>query len=451
MTNTSTFSEVERLPLPELRRLQESRLQEQLAYLQQKSVFYQKKLAHAGVDWSRITCIDDLALVPFTLKQELRDSLRAAPPFGEHLAAEPRDVVQMQASSGTTGSPSYIALTASDLDQWKDMGARVFFAAGMRPGDRVLHALSMSKGFVGGVPVVQGIQHLGALDIPIGADGGLDRLLVACRDLRPQCVAGTPHFIKYMAELAKDVIGVEARDLGVRRLLVGGEPGGSIPAMRQLLQELWGAKSCEMLGGTDAGVAFYAECDEQRGMHMVAPDYILVELIDPATGGVVPYRPGAGGELVYTSLGRRASPILRFRTGDHVEIQDVACSCGRTGPLLRCVGRTDDMLIVRGINVFPSAIQDVVSDLCPRVSGVMRVVADFPGHSTQENLKVLVERSETAGASDDPEIASELERRLRARLSVKTDVIMVDANMFEKPDAKKVALTLREMPQLQRS
>ena len=440
------LSEVERLSPEDLRRLQERLLLAQLHYLRSKSTFYQKKLAAADVSWSSIQRVEHLADVPFTLKQELRDSLAAAPPFGEHLAADPRDLVQMQASSGTTGSPSYVGLTASDLQQWKDMAARSLGAAGVRPGDRVLHGFSMSKGFVGGIPMFQGVQHLGALNIPIGADGGVDRLLVAARDLRVDCIMATPNFLGYMAEVAMETIGVAARTLGVRRLVVGGEPGGSIPALRNQLEERWGAKSCEVLGGTDAGVVFYAECDHQRGMHMVAPDLILTELIDPQSGEVVPFQPGASGELVYTSLGRQASPILRFRTGDHVDVLDTHCPCGRTGPLIRCVGRTDDMLIVRGVNLFPSAIQDVVGELRPNVTGVMRVVADFEGHSTQQNLKVLVERDETANPLEDGQLASEIERRLRARLSVKTDVRIVSANTFEKPGAKKVSLTLRALP-----
>jgi phenylacetate-CoA ligase len=444
----ATHSFVERMPADELRQLQSERLVAQLQYLMRSSLFYQRKMAKENVVLADVKDVGDLDRVPFTIKQELRDSLAAAPPFGEHLASSPRDLVQMQASSGTTGSPSYVALTASDLQQWTDMAARSLFAAGLRRGDRVLHGFSMSKGFVGGIPMFQGAQELGALDIPIGADGGIDRLLVACRELRPECIMATPNFLSYMAEVAPATIGISARDLGVRRLIVGGEPGGSIPALRQKLQEDWGAKSCEMLGGTDLGVVFFAECDHQRGMHMVAPDYVLVELIDPGSGSAVPFEGGARGEMVYTALGRQASPLLRFRSGDHVEVLDTQCPCGRTGPLIRCVGRTDDMLIVRGVNLFPSAVQDVVAELRPRVTGVMRIFADFAGHSTQGNLKVLVERGEHAPGSEDEDLVNELERRLRARLSVKTDIAIVDANTFEKPGAKKVSLTLREMPQL---
>ena len=203
-----------------------------------------------------------------------------------------------------------------------------------------------------------------------------------------------------------------------------------------------------MMGGTDLGVIYWAECHEQRGMHMIAPDHILAELIDPATGAVIDMRPGAVGELVYTALERQASPVLRFRSGDHVEVLDNRCGCGRTGPVIRCFGRTDDMLIVRGINLFPSAIQDVGGRLRPRTSGVVRVLADFAGHSTQRNLSILVERGEHANPDDDGALRREIERRVRDALVVKVEPLIVPAGFFETPGAKKVALTLREMPKL---
>ena len=432
----------------EMKARQDEMLRKQVAYLQARSPFYQKKLAAAGVDWTRIRCSEDLQQVPFTVKQELRDSIKTAPPFGEHLAAELSEVVQMQASSGTTGSPSYVALTQADVALWAEHSARGLLACGHRPGDLVLHSLSLSKGFVGGVPIFQAIQALGAVDVPIGADAGPDRLLVAARDLRPQSMCATPNFAIYLGQMARDIIGVEARNLGVRHISVGGEPGGSIPAIRAQIEGMWGARCCELMGGTDIGPIFFAECEHQRGMHFHSPDMVLVELIDPESGADIPMAAGARGELVYTALGRRASPLMRFRSGDHIEVTDTGCPCGRTGPLIRCFGRTDDMLIVRGVNIFPSAIQDVVAELLPSTSGVMRVIADFQGHSTQSNLKVFVERGEASGAEADAALKEEVERRVRNRLAVKLNVTVVPYNTFERPGAKKVSITLTEMPAL---
>lgn len=444
------FSEVETTPWPELLARQQALLGQQLAYLAARSTFYRHKLAAAGIAWDGLRTLDDLRRLPFTTKHELRESLAAEPLLGQHRAADEAEIVQIQASSGTTGSPAYVGLTASDQAHWAEMTARGLHACGVRPGDRVLHGFSMSKGFVGGIPIYQGVARIGAVDIPIGADGGADRLLIAARDARPRCIVGTPNFLLYLASIAPEVVGRAATTLGVQRLIVGGEPGGGIPAIREGLQSQWGALCCEVMGGTDLGCVYWAESDDQRGMYFVAPDHILAELIDPASGEVLPWREGATGELVYTSLQRQASPVLRFRSGDHVVVTAMGGPGGRSTPAIRCFGRTDDMLIVRGVNLFPSAVQDVVSGLRPRVGGVMRVLADFEGHTTQGNLKLLVERapgvaSDTT-ADHDATVAAEVEQHVRATLAVKAEVRMVAHGFFDAPGAQKVALTLRQLP-----
>ena len=439
---------IEAAPPDEVRRVQERKLAAQMDYLEARSDFYRAKLAAAGVRFGDIRTIDDLQHLPYTYKTEIRDSLAARRPFGLHQAAPLADIVQMQASSGTTGSPSYVALTEPDAEMWHEMSARCFFANGVRPGDMVLHTFSLAKGFVGGVPVLQALQYMGAIDVPIGADGGVDRLLRACADLRPRCVIGAPNFVLHLAERAPELVGLPAAQLGVRRVVVGGEPGGGIPAVRARIESLWGATCTEMLGGTDIGVAYWAECDDQSGMHMVAMDYIITELLNGESGRIIPFSDGARGELVYTAIGRQASPLLRFRSGDHVEVLGTRCACGRTGPKIRCVGRTDDMLIVRGVNVFPSAIRSIVADLAPATNGVIRVVADFEGHTTQNPLKVIVEQ----GEGQPPDVAEALrqlvETRLRDALAFKAAVRVVPAGTFPSPGAAKVNLTLRADPVL---
>jgi phenylacetate-CoA ligase len=440
------FSEIETRPWPEIEALQLQRLGAQLDYLAANSTFYQRKFAAAGVAPAAIRSLGDLQRIPFTTKQELRVSLQAAPLLGLHRAAPQADIVQVQASSGTTGSPAYVGLTRADRESWAEMTARGLYASGIRPGDTVLHGFSMSKGFVGGVPIYQGIERIGAVDIPIGADGGVDRLLIAARDARPRCIVGTPNFLLYLAQVAPELIGMKAADLGVQRLVVGGEPGGGIPAIREGLQSHWGAMCCEVMGGTDLACVYWAEAEDQRGMYFVAPDFILAELIDPDTAQPVPWREGATGELVYSALGRQASPVLRFRSGDHVTVTAMGGPGGRTTPAIRCFGRTDDMLIVRGINLFPSAVQDVISAMKPLVAGIVRVLADFEGHTTQGNLKLLVERAQGAQPQDDAATAAQVEARVRNALAVKAEVRMVRHGFFDAPGAQKVALTLRKAP-----
>jgi phenylacetate-CoA ligase len=449
-TEAPAFQAVETTPWPVLQARQLQLLREQLSYLQARSVFYQRKLAAAGIGTADIRSREDLARIPFTLKSELRESLQAAPLLGLHRAAEECQIVQIQASSGTTGSPAYVGLTAQDRDHWAEMTARGLFASGIRAGDRVLHAFSMSKGFVGGVPIHQGITRIGAVDLPIGADGGADRLLIAARDARPRCAVGTPNFLLYLASLAPEVVQTAAPTLGVRRLIVGGEPGGGIPAIREALEAAWDARCCEVMGGTDLGCVYWAESDDQRGMYFVAPDHILVELIDPVSAEVRPWREGESGELVYSSLQRQASPVLRFRSGDHVTVTAMGGPGGRSTPAIRCFGRTDDMLIVRGVNLFPSAVQDVVAAMQPLVGGAVRVLADFVGHTTQGNLKLLVERAPGAAAASDEATAEQVANRIRNALAVKAEVRLVRHGFFDAPGAQKVALTLRQAPDFSR-
>ncbi len=444
------FSPQETCPWPELQARQLRLLHAQLDYLASHSTFYQRKLGAAGLDPGRVRSLADLQHIPYTTKQELRASLQAEPLLGLHRAAPMDRVVQIQASSGTTGSPAYVGLTLADQQSWAEMTARGLYASGIRPGDTVLHGFSMSKGFVGGVPIWQGVSRIGAIDLPIGADGGVDRLLIAARDARPPCVVGTPNFLLYLATVAEQLVGVRATGLGVRRLVVGGEPGGGIPAIREGLQTHWNALCCEVMGGTDLGCVYWAEADDQRGMYFVAPDYILAELIDPVSGSQIPWAEGATGELVYTSLQREASPVLRFRSGDHVVVTAMGGPGGRTTPAIRCFGRTDDMLIVRGVNLFPSAVQDIVSAMKPLVGGVMRVLADFEGHTTQGNLKLLVERAPDADPAADTATGHQVETRVRNALAVKAEVRMVRHGFFDAPGAQKVALTLRQTPDFDR-
>jgi phenylacetate-CoA ligase len=212
----------------------------------------------------------------------------------------------------------------------------------------------------------------------------------------------------------------------VQRVLVAGEPGGGEPAFRARLEDGWGARVTEAMGIGDIGVSLWGECEHQDGMHLGARGFVHPELIDPDTGEAIPLTDGATGELVLTHLQHRAAPLLRFRTRDHVQVSMTPCPCGRTGPRVRCVGRTDDMLIVRGVNVFPSAIREVVAGFAPRVSGHLLVRPAAPGVKQEPPLPVSVELSqgETAGGADAA-LAEAIRERLRAALVVQTRVELV--------------------------
>ena len=188
----------------------------------------------------------------------------------------------------------------------------------------------------------------------------------------------TPSYAAHLVEWASER-DIDLRESSVERVLVAGEPGGGEPAFRSQLEEGWGAKVTEAMGIGDIGVSLWGECEEQDGMHLGARGFVHAELIDPETGATRELEDGASGELVLTHLRHRAAPLLRFRTHDHVQIRATPCACGRTGPRVRCIGRTDDMLIVRGVNVFPSAVREVVSAFAPDVSGQILVKPQAAG------------------------------------------------------------------------
>lgn len=446
MAEKRFWNEIEGAPQAEVRALEDQKLAKQVDYLLANSAFYGRKLGEAGIAPGQIRTVKDLRHVPFTRKSELRDSLAQCPPLGEHGVTPIDRVVQVQASSGTTGSPSYVGITGHDLQAWCEMQARSMYATGIVPGDVVLHATSLSKGFVGGVPVLQALQYMKVCDIPIGAEAGTERLLVVLRDLRPNVLYATPYFATYLADRVPEILGVEARDLSIRKLCVGGEPGGGIPSVRAKMEDLWNADAREVLGGTDFGIAYWGECADKTGMHFTGQGYLLAEIIEPGTGEVLEPETGVEGELVYSAIDRQASPLLRFRSGDRVLVTGTECTCGRTSYKLRCIGRTDDMLIVKGINVFPSAIQDVITKFEPQVTGMIKVLVDFAGHTTQDALKIKVEYGRDVAEDDLPSLKDALERSLRDSLVFRPEVLLVPPDTFERPSATKVSLMERVAP-----
>lgn len=418
-------------------------LRAQLDHVMNGSPFYRDKLAAAGIDAATITTVDDLRRIPFTEKEELRRSLSEHPPLGSHLAVPVTDLAQIQATSGTSGTPSYFGLTDHDLTVWGTAGARGFYAAGARPGDLVLHGWGMSKGFAGGVPAVRVLQQLGCVVIPIGGEAGAERLLTVAASLKPKVFCTGPNFALHAGRIADEVLGRPASTLGVERLVVGGEPGGGVPAVRSQIEQVWNATSCETLGNSDVVPMVFGECLERDGMHFIAQGLVHIELIDPETEEDIPFEAGASGELVLTALDRRASPLVRFRTRDHLEVLSTQCPCGRTGPRVRCVGRTDDMLIVRGINVWPSAVREIAISFQPRLTGNLRIVADFEGHSTEQRLRVKVEHQLGLSADEVATVGEEVERRITQVLAFRPRLELVPPGVIPEAGVNKTALIER--------
>lgn len=433
------FDPIETLPWPEVTAVHEQLLQQQLDYVMDNSEFYRERFAGLR---HKVTGLDALRALPFTTKEDVRASLVAKPPLGRHLAAKEADVVQIQSSSGTTGMPTFVAATADDLVTWNSMGARVFYANGFRAGDWVMHAYAMGRGFVGGLVNIEHLQHLGCGIIPLGAEAGTERLLRAIEHLAPAAMCATPSMVAHLGAAAQDVLGKPASELSVRKISVGGEPGGGIPAIRDSMESAWGADVRDMMGGADFGSTYWAECDIKDGMHLCSQGALHVELIDPDTLESLPMTEGTTGELVYTTLRRQATPLMRYRMGDIVTVSSAGCACGRTSYKIMTHGRADDMLIVRGVNVFPAAIKDVVAQLAPETTGYLKIDVDFEGHSTFEPLKLRVEAS-SAGRLEPAVLAGKLENALRDALSFRAIITIVTEGQIERPGAQKERLIER--------
>jgi phenylacetate-CoA ligase len=405
--------EVESRPWEQQVALDDAAYREQLAHLLERSAFYRVKLGGASPD--ELGGLDRIAELPLTEKDELRATRTPDNPFGSHLCADPSEIVRIYSTSGTTGAPSYIPLTAGDLDNWISGSARSYAASGVEPGQRIVSTYNAGP-FAAGAALAS-FDRIGLTHIPVGT-GNTERLLAAIELLEPAAAVLTPSYAAHLLDQDFDLAGSS-----VRRVLVAGEPGGGEPAFRAMLEEGWGAKVTEAMGIGDIGVSLWGECERQDGMHLGARGFVYPELIDPETGAPIEMRDGASGELVLTHLRHRAAPLLRFRTRDHVQVRMGACPCGRTGPRVRCIGRTDDMLIVRGVNVFPSAVREVVSTFAPDVSGHIVVRPDAPGVKQDPPLPVSVELARDGAA--DPALAEAIRERLRSVLVVQTRVDLV--------------------------
>jgi phenylacetate-CoA ligase len=423
--------EVETRPWDEQLLLDDASYREQLAYLFERSAFYREKLASAGVgSAAEAGGLAEIARLPLTEKPELKATATSENPVGTHLCAASHELVRIYSTSGTTGIPSYIPLTASDLDNWFTGSARTYSASGVARGQRIVSTWNAGP-FVAGA-ALGGYERIGLCHIPVGT-GNTERLLRAVELLRPDAVALTPSYAAHLVEAA-DERGVDLRGSTVRRVLVAGEPGGGEPALRARLEEGWGARVTEAMGIGDIGASLWGECEEQAGMHLGARDFVHPELIDPETGDALELADGARGELVLTHLRHRAAPLLRYRSRDHVEVWTSPCPCGRTAPRVRCIGRTDDMLIVRGVNVFPSAVREVVGAFAPDVSGHVLVRPRVAGPRQEPPLPVVVELGRDASAAAG--LADAIRERLRSVLVVQTDVELVPWGTLQRSDYK---------------
>jgi phenylacetate-CoA ligase len=423
--------DVETRPVEAQYELDRAQYEKQVAYLLENSTFYQRKLAEAGFHSPEdVGGLDDIAKLPFTEKDEIRatqasTALRCAPRRGSRRACAAFSAPAVpRACPATSASPN-------DLDMYATNVARGYTAAGFSAGQKVVVGFNAGP-FVAGA-VYYGFDKIGCSVIPVGT-GNTERMVTAIQKLGATGISCTPSYGLYLIDWCHQH-GIDTQSLGLTNMITAGEPGGGDPLVRGRIEEAFGCSVRESMGIGDITLSAWAEDEDGRGMHFMPRGFVHVELIDPASGEPKAWEDGAEGELVYTALRREAMPLLRFRSRDHVVVTMADNPTGRTGPRIRCVGRTDDMLIVRGVNLFPTAIRSLLDPFTPQVSGMLQVRPRERGVLQTPPLPVVIELGQ-----DTPSAPEGLRQRIvdeiRARLLVTTDVSFVPYNTLPRETYK---------------
>lgn len=420
----------ENLPRAELRECQSRRLRELLAAIDGRNAFWTRKFADAGVNPAHVQSLDDLARLPFTTKAELVADHRAHPPYGGNLTYDLPAYSRMHQTSGTTGAPLRWLDTPANWDWFMECWAQIYRIVGLRPDDRLAFPFSFGP-FIGFWAAFDGAVKRGNLCLAGGGMSSTARLQLIA-DNAATVVCCTPTYALRLAEVAEEA-GIDLAGGSVRALVVAGEPGGGVPATRQRIERAWGARLFDHWGMTDVG-SLAVECIENPGgLHLLETECIA-EVLDAES--LQPAKPGDEGELVVTNLGRLGSPLIRYRTGDRVRVAAAACGCGRELLLLDggILGRTDDMVTVRGNNVFPSSIEAILRER----SEIVEFRIEVRTVRAMQHLAVKIEP--TPAVAGDPvqrqHLQTTITRTLRDRLNFQAEVLVVDPESLPRFELK---------------
>jgi phenylacetate-CoA ligase len=419
------YNEVETANREELESLQTKRLQETVERVYENVPWYRNRLEDADITPEDVDSIEDVSTLPFTTKEHIRDN------YPDDLFAVPHeDLRRIHASSGTTGQPKIVAYTNDDLGVWKEVMARSLYAAGVRPDDIVQNGYGYGL-FTGGLGFHDGVEELGACVIPTGG-GNTSRQLQMLQDMGSDVLSCTPSYCLYLDERAADD-GIDLSELPLERVVIGAEP--FTDPMRNEIEEALGVTAIDVYGLSEIiGPGVSIECEHaQEGLH-IWEDHFYPEVVDPETGEVLPE--GEEGELVLTSLTKQAFPMLRYRTGDMTALDYDTCECGRTMVRMDNVrGRADDLLIVRGVNVYPSQIEEVMVDLV-EVAPHYRI--DLYREGNLDTLELTVEHAPDYDGVHE-ELADDIDARLKEVLDVKPDEVeVVGPGVIERTEVGKV-------------
>ncbi len=418
--------EMECMSRDERLNLQGERLRKLVKYEYENVKVYRERMDAKGVRPEDIRSVEDIVLLPFMEKTDLRDQW----PYGL-FAAPMKDIVRVQGSSGTTGHPIISGYTRHDLDVWSEMMARTLAGAGCTSNDIVQVAYGLGL-FTGGFGGVQGAQKIGAMVIPMSS-GNTQRQIMMMRELGTSVLCCTPSYATYLGETIREMGLDPKKDLKLKAGCFGAEPWTE--EMRKRIEELLEIDACDIYGLTEiCGPGASFECLEKHGMH-INEDHLIAEIIDPVTGKQLPY--GQSGELVFTTITKEGTPMLRYRTHDICTLDATPCACGRTTVRMgRITGRTDDMLIIRGVNVFPSQIESVLVSV-PGVAPHYMLIVDRVNSS--DTLEVQVEMtdemfSDTVSHIED--VRQSIIGQIKSVVGIATNVKLVAPKSIPRSEGK---------------
>ncbi len=380
--------------------------EKQFRHLMDHSRFYARKFREAGAKGENLA-LKDIVNLPFSTKDELKKAIDESPPFGSNLCVPPEKVKRVYQTSGTTGAPSVLALTRPDMEMWTTIGTRTYFATGIHEHSSVLTTFGAGPFVAGHTHFV--LSRIGARSVPV-APGDTDRVIFGLEAGLADTLLSTPSFAQFLANTLEKSDPMRTE---LTHIVTGGEPGGGIPAIRDHIQNVLGVTVTEVMG---------------QGMHFCGGGHVWAELVDPSSRAPMTIEAGAVGEIVYTHLTREAMPVVRFLSGDLVKIEGSPCECGRATFRMRVIGRRDDMFIVRGVNVYPSAILAVVARFRPRVTGRARVIRKTADVSVTPPVPVEVEVPD--GLVGDSRLAADVEAAIHSTLIFRAKVDLVPEQAF---------------------
>ncbi len=421
---------IERMPLEDLHALQEDRLKSIVRYVYDHSAFYRQRFKEAGVKPGDIKSLSDITKLPFTKKIDLRDNY----PTGM-FSAPKSQVVRYHVSSGTTGKPTVVGYTRGDIDMWSESLARALTSVGLGRDDTVQVAYGYGL-FTGGLGLHYGAERMGAAVIPVGT-GNTERQIELMQDLGTTAIACTPSYFLHIMEVAEKM-GVSIRDdTRLKAGIFGAEPWSL--ETRRRIEDATGINAYDIYGTSEISGPLFTECTQKKGIHIWG-DMFLTEVIDPKTGE--PVEDGERGELVFTTLHKFALPLIRYRIGDLTIMTREQCECGRTHPrIMRILGRTDDMLIIRGINVFPSQVESVLMNI-PAVGDHWEIVVDRKGPLDIMTVRVeLTESGFSDKIGDLMKLKKQVSKELKSVLNIAAEVDLVEPGTIPRSMGKAKRVT----------